>query len=129
MKNFIFLCALSLLLFGCDEKIKNELTPKELEIDASEHNVEIYATRKIQMIRINSTGGAKSSKPEYSDGIIMFKESWFSVRVNRNNPDSCNVLKFHIKKNDSGEKRVISFRVFGRAHRQNPIGSITQNAQ
>ena len=128
MRNYI-LCALCLLIFGCDKKIKNELTPKELEIYASEQIVEVCATIKIQTININSTGGAKSSKPEYSDGIIMFKESWFSVRVNRNNPDSCNVLKFHVKKNDSGGKRVISFRVFGKAHCQNPIGSITQNAQ
>ena len=54
MRNYI-LYALCLLLFGCCKIYPNELTPKELEINASEQAVEVHATRKIDMIDIVSS--------------------------------------------------------------------------
>ena len=133
MKNFMLLCAFSLLLFGCDKKWPNRLTPKELEIDASEHNVEIYATRKIKMIHISSTelfpNTKRSGDVNPVNGVITYNESWFSMRVNTNDPDSCNVIKFHIKQNELGKKRRIVFTVMGDRNFQMPVGYIIQDIQ
>mgnify|MGYP004556127107 CR=1 FL=1 len=130
MRNCI-LCALVLLLCGCKTST-NRLTPSELEIDASEQYVEVCATRKINKVFFNkakSYPNIHSSDSEYSNGILTFEESWFKMRVNRNNIDSCNVVKFYIKKNESGEKRIINFRVVGDPHFQTPVGTIIQDIQ
>ena len=133
MKNFILLCAFSLLLFGCDKKWPNILTPKELEIDASEHYVEICATRKIKMIHISNSEPSPNSKKSEDinpvNGVITYNESWFSMRVNTNDPDSCNVIKFHIQQNEIGKKRKIVYTVMGDRYFQMPVGTIIQDTQ
>ena len=133
MRNYI-LYALCLLLFGCCKIYPNELTPKELEINASEQAVEVHATRKIDMIDIVSStdlypDSKKGEETKDVNGILICDGVWFNARVNTNDQDSCNVIKFYFKKNNLGEKRKIVYTVKGDIHFQMPVGTITQNAQ
>ncbi len=130
MRNYI-LYALCLLLFGCYKTYPNKLTPKELEVDASEHDIVICTTRKINDVDISNESypNTNSGDSNYDNGILTFEESWFNMRVNKNHPDSCYIIKFHITKNDSGEKRKIVFYVQGDIHTKTTGGSIIQNVR
>ncbi len=133
MRNYI-LCTLCMLLLGCYKIYPNKLTPKELEIDASEQVVYVNATRKIDIIDIVSSADSypdskKGEETKDFNGILVCNGVWFNARINTNDLDSCNVIKFYFKKNDSGEKRKIVYTVKGDIHFQMPVGSITQSVQ
>ena len=131
MRNYI-LCALCLLLFGCHKTYPNKLTPKESEFNSEERMIEIHTSRKKNKVKFDCTASYPKMKPKdssYSNGILTYDGDWFNMRVNKNHPDSCYIIKFHIKKNDLGEKRKVVFYVQGDIHTKTTGGSITQNAQ